>query len=1600
MSLKNRIAMTSLMLVVVFLMSAVITVPALADDGQPPVTPITTEEPIDSTEGDSATDASLPDPQPAPETAAEPAPVAESEQLLADIPDNTEVVVLNENGETVPLVTEEASEIIVVGDPIWCPATVTVPTPGLGGCTISYPSLSGLLGDPIFSSTGPGVNGVIWIEKTYDKANDNAAITLDGNTLTSMSAFTLTLKGGWNGAGTGTQDLLTPSIFDVSLHIINWKNDVTLSNIVFDATTTGSANTLEVSSTKNIKLDRVKVTNNPGGNGARLDNSASVTSGTGVTVTNSEFSNNGDRGLYVLSSYNITLTSVIANGNGGSTYSGAILDNTASTTAGTVTVTTGTFNGNGVNGLHIISEGKVTLSNITANGNANGIGMFVDNATTAALVDVVLSGTNTFSNNWSQGLNISSKGAVTLNDVLAHHNGETGALVKNDYLGSIGAVTLTGSAIFTENAVDGLQILTNGLIKINNMTASSNSQIGANLDNRGSSTAQPVTLTGTNRFEDNGSDGLYIQSDGLITINNINANINGARGISLNNTSGTTTGVTLTGINIFNENNGDGLYIRSNGLLTLANLTANGSVTGYGANLENSSAPAAAPTNVTLTGTNVFNNNAQDGIFILTRGVITVNALTANYNGGNGTNLANNVNSALIRGVTVNGINTFIGNGNHGLYVVSFGAISLANITANLNGAGGVYGDGANISNETGITVATVTLAGTNKFNQNRDSGLVVNSLGTITVSYITANDNVNGYGASLVNTLPSVAAPVTVGGINSFIHNKVDGLRIWSKGLITITSVTASESVSGYGVHLDNTFSTTQMGVTLNGTNVFASNYDTGLYVKSYGIITISNVNASSNGHAAIGYGAYLYNVGGAVVKGVTILGVNTFNGNRNGGLLVNTNGLISAASVTASNNVNGSGASFDNNLGAFTNGVTLTGVNAFSGNGVDGLKINSFGVITLSNITASNNGLGGSGGNGLAVFNNAVGSIGPVTLTGVNVFNDNRDTGLKIYSRGVISITGVTANNNGLSSANGYGADLNNTSNVTTVVKSISFGGFNTFNGNYSGGLLVNTKGAVTSLATGSLTANSNTNGKGIWILNNSVDPAKPQSVSLSGKIFASNNYQEGLRVESQGSITVSNVTATGNNTSALVNPGVYLFNLNSIPVIPAGITVSGTNLVTGNLSTGLIINSYGLITVSNLNASNNGAGGTGSGAVLNTNNLPSTKIYGVTLTGINVFSGNADDGLFIDVPGAVTMSSIVASGNLNGNGLSIFNKSLGAALPQNVTISGVNVFSNNDQDGLYINTYGTILLASITANSNGKYGLEIAPQGLEVVTPRNVTITGTNTFNGNQTGGLFIRTHGSIVLSNVTASGNGNGVNTGTGAYLHNANSYTVAAVVKQSTGVVTLTGINVFSNNFVSGLDINSYGAIALNALTANGNGHNPGIGYGVQATNAASAALVAPKITITGVNTFNNNFQTGLNLTSRNLISVNSVTANGNGDYGAYLENSIAVLTGITMTGVNSFESNGDTGLVVFTSGAVNLTKVAADDNGNNGVYIESSGVVNLTCGSFTNNTGYGLHVFHSSTLTLKGVIAAGNTGGNLNTSGAAAVVTVRTCPLP
>ena len=1501
---------------------------------------------------------------------------------------------------------------------MWCPTGVN---PG-AGCT-SATSFSILLSS-IKNKTVPGT---IWIESTYvgTTALEGGSVTLDSS-LGTTANFALTLKGGWNGTLGSLAAITGTSTFNVPL-TINWNSDVTLSNITITGITGSSSPALSITTPKSVTLTAVNVNTNSG-SGAKINNTSSTTA-SAVTVSSSTFSSNaGGDGLDIFSKGAITLNSVTANsnGNGGN---GADLDNCVYgdslnhtqgctvLTSAPVTVTGGTFSYNGGTGLNIESTGTITGNGLTATYNGS-FGAWLDNCnsyvykadgsqkcSTSAAHAVTLNGTNNFSYNDSDGLELNSTGAITINNLTASYN-----TTLNGY--GRGAAINNCNNTYEPNG---------GICTV---------------------ASAPVTLTGTNTFNGNWANGLQIDSTGAITISNLNANYNGrantngGAGAQLNNcenygipqcSTSVVHAITLTGNNTFDNNYFDGLDITAYGPIAASNITADDNGTsasdvnaiyytgGSGASWDNcvwssSTDSCTGSSTVTLTGINQFNGNysdlistdpsnpynfSQGGLTITSGGAITVNNVTANGDlGGDGAYIYNNI-TATAQAITVNNTlsNTFNGNAVNGLEVDSIGVINVSNITANTNGNDGAYLDNCILNNSGQCSAAaaqsvTVTNTTLNTFNGNYGNGLDVESYGSITASNLNASDNgtssTPGTGVSLNNDYANYKSvnstgTVTLAGVNEFDYNYSGGLNALSKGAIALTDMDAIGN-TGNGAYLNNTSGTIAAGVTLINTNVFAENSDNGLEVHTNGAITASNLVANNND----GLGAWLdncgYNTGSGLcttstVAPVTVSGNNQFKDNydndglsplfeSSGGLAVFSNGLITLNNITASNNFN-SGVWVDNTHSPTFQGVNITGMNLFDANGGTGLSVYTSGPVTASNLTATNNG-SLFPASGVDIENWTATTAQPVTLTGTNYMSNNNLEGLNVLTRGAITINNLTANKS-RDDNQGFGAYLDSADYPL---------------------------------------------------------PSAPQNVTLTGYANFNNNAASGLNIRAYGTITLNNVTANNNG-----NDGVDLDN--DFTGAVGGVNVTNTaNSLSNNKSSGLYVLSKGLVTLSNITASSNGSYNTGTdtytGEGIYVDNT--AGVAGVTLIGTNVTSSNWTNGLDVVSKGAISINNLTANKNgyydtptdtkddaVNGYGASLDNSTASAAQP--ITLTGTNQFNNNMYDGLGVSSNGgAVTLNGLIANGNGLahnpdpninpnssgYGVEVdnTSSGTAV---GNVTLTGTNVFNSNWLDGLDIFSYGNITLNNVTASNNGIGTydNFGAGAWLDNClttNGTTCQAVTPKT---ITLAGNNAFENNFSDGLLIASKGAITVNNVNADGNGADGS--DGAYLDNDFTGAVGGVNVTNTAAYSpsFNDNGNHGLEVYSLGAITVMDLDASGNNRYGVRLYNSDGtgnVSLGTARVGwSNWLKDNGLNGLDVSSKGLVTLANIDAENNGyydnvafqsyGFGAYIDNTssttgmGVTLTGTNVFNGNYLSGLEIYSNGNITLNS-IQANNNGYN------------------
>jgi hypothetical protein len=533
------------------------------------------------------------------DAAEEPASVPE---VLEQLPENTELVVVNAEGEVEPLASAEAAEIIASGDPVWCPASLAAPTPGANGCTSSQTDFASLIlilhndatsGSPVYG----GQNGTIWVAQDYNGA-DNSPITFTDTYLPTLNNHNLTIQGGWNGTS-GDATIGTASLADVSMNFVNWTGDITINNFNIDVTNANTTGTgLYIDTVGNITLNDVSVvdnvTNTKGsGDGAFLRNTRNPSVVRNVTVNNSRFNGNSLTGLYIDSYGTATLTNVQANENG---Y-----------------------------GLDITADAGIDLTGVTATSNSY-FGGILDTTYGAGAISVTNGnfGVDAATNNGWTGLHAVSGSTITLDNTSASYNGTNGA-----YLVAEGNITVNGTfnnnVQFCSSADPGLYAESNGgSITLNSVVANNNScGAGAVLNTSGAGT---IDVNG-GQFSGNGTFGVQANTEsGNITLNGVTASYNGIKGAYLHSS-------WLGNISINNstfvENGTFGIFAATaDGDVNANNVTVTGNnVTVYGANL------ATATGSVTVSNS-TFTLNQDVGLDVVAGNQVTLTNVTADQNGG------------------------------------------------------------------------------------------------------------------------------------------------------------------------------------------------------------------------------------------------------------------------------------------------------------------------------------------------------------------------------------------------------------------------------------------------------------------------------------------------------------------------------------------------------------------------------------------------------------------------------------------------------------------------------------------------------------------------------------------------------------------------------------------------------------------------------------------------------------------------------------------------------------------------------------------------------------------------------------------------------
>jgi hypothetical protein len=453
-------------------------------------------------------------------------------EVLEAAPEDTQVVVLDENGEALPLVSTEAAEIVATADPMWCPVIAGVPTlPGGAGCSPNFGTSQALIDNmDVTDPQTPGLGlyeqpGIIYFTADLTDPGNSFILTRGGldddvawpelydADYDALKGYDLILQGGWSGVNGDTNFTQTDfgaNHIQIGTDTNPWVGNITINDITIN----GAADIgLTVYTQGDINLDHVTANEN-------TFIGADLNSAGNINIRSSTFgggagSGNDFAGLYTSAAGSTTLVGVTASGNG---IFGAILSNPAGV-GGPITVSESHFDRNVGGGLLVGSNSSITLANVTASDNG---GLMFAGANLISAGPLTVTGSH-FDGNDTGGLLVQSLFSnVSLSGVTANDNGLFGAMVN-----AVGTVWVSNS--YFDGNTDplgeavGLAIGSDQSITLDHVSASNN-LIG---DGVGLSTFENATII-CSQFQNNagvGVDGIAV--DGAFTLNDVTFGGNG-----------------------------------------------------------------------------------------------------------------------------------------------------------------------------------------------------------------------------------------------------------------------------------------------------------------------------------------------------------------------------------------------------------------------------------------------------------------------------------------------------------------------------------------------------------------------------------------------------------------------------------------------------------------------------------------------------------------------------------------------------------------------------------------------------------------------------------------------------------------------------------------------------------------------------------------------------------------------------------------------------------------------------------------------------------------------------------------------------------------
>jgi len=417
---------------------------ALPVDGEELSADLVTEETLPAVDAESSTE--------------DEASNVSTETILEQVPDNTTVTVLDSEGETLPLASQESADAIASDyDPIWCPAG-QVPTPGLNGCTDSFGSFDELLtflqaneGDTAYQQAG-----TIYVQQG-DYLGGESEINFNNYDFNNFNQNDLTLQGGWDPSS--ATPTYTTTNFNVPIIIGSstnpWLGSLTINNITIDGVSNQTGLTLQTDGV--INLNDVEVTNSQAG----MD----LNAGEEVSLVNVNASDNETYGAHI-NADKVAIDTASFSNNG----------------SGSDTNPTGS-------GLEVNSVNDVALVNVTANNNQL-FGANIVSSNVVAVEHSFFSGNfaTTYNNeDDGYGLRVVTTGTIDVDDVTADNNYRYGAYLEGGNI-TVESTSENNSSFSTNGSGDmenptgyGLQVVSTGEVQVINVNANDNQFFGADV---------------------------------------------------------------------------------------------------------------------------------------------------------------------------------------------------------------------------------------------------------------------------------------------------------------------------------------------------------------------------------------------------------------------------------------------------------------------------------------------------------------------------------------------------------------------------------------------------------------------------------------------------------------------------------------------------------------------------------------------------------------------------------------------------------------------------------------------------------------------------------------------------------------------------------------------------------------------------------------------------------------------------------------------------------------------------------------------------------------------------------------------------------------